>query len=1481
MRVPVTLYIGGQEVEFNSPPEILYTYEETDVSNPTAIKNSFSKTLTIEGTQKNNDLFGHFWRLDRRTVGGGDGIGVAFNALNKVPFNLYVNAELYESGYVRLDNVTNENGKIEYSISLYGGLGSFFSNLEYNSDNGNKLKLSDLAYIDGSDDELDFVINKATVREAWDGLTNTAATKWNVINFVPAYNGVSDSLDASKVLIDIASTDLQTSARASGATYDPYNGYVLMELDKDLTEWETRDLRSYLQRPAIKVSSVISACCNPSNNGGYTVDLDPDFFNSGNTDWADTWMTLPMLTDIVYEPSDIEIGTVTVGEKNGDDYSWYIPIEISTTKIPLNQIQLNVELSLTSLLGETTNLFNSHITSKRNVFGTSTYFNYSSLFVQLVGYNSNGIPVAASNSKNITNVIDYNGAKYYGDVNTYEGNLQYGYNNKYTSILDMPVDLVDSFWRYDSGSGRHKLSEGISLSLEGSEDVATVRLLFRRCAKVDFVHSGNERYEYRTALYFSELSDNTNTMFKEAYTLENPLVTSNDLTVWTNDGIRSNSLITKKMLLNTDYSPCDFLLSYCKTYGLYFIREKEGKKVQILTRNNFYHNFTIDLESLIDRGNELTITPVCADRQWFDFKIEQVDGEFNTQYETTTDTVYGMKRVNTNYAFNPEALDLLDGNIFKGAIECIEKSPYYLKTLDNDVPVYFGQTIKYDLYNGSDTYPVEIAHSYDTVAISPYKWYDCHPKIQLHTEDNSPSDGSNVLVYFNGWGGNTSQDGGNFTYSLTDDVAEMLTLNDGKPCYLYTTNNNGTKAYQYTAIPLFGRYKGNEAGYVERSLDFGQPRQLYLKSLTMSDATEDSTVYNRYWKNYISDLYDKDSKVLRCYVRIAPVRNGGAFVMSDKVSPEWLRYFYWFDNSLWRLNAIEDWNVSSFGTTLMEFIRVQDITNYTTAPSPSIPTYKYPKLKFSSVSSYISQTGQTVQITVDANQSWTASCDTSGCTITPTTGTGNTVVTGGTVSVQNDIITLTIPKYWDEYATDDTRVITVTATGASTGSIDTISFIQPLWKPNVSLSPKGVMLPWDGGNIRLDWSTWNQSDTTFSIMPPVQTSTEGIPMVITRDTRESLQNITPYRFIHYVSIGENTGTTVVGAYWMGGLYRGATQPFFYEYETLRIVQLPEEMVWGVDGKPSDYELIGDSAMTVIVPIPNVKVVAKPSWISYEYGTTTDSASTKIVFSCDENEGYEREGTVILWDEAETTVYSQVKFTMRQLGEYYPNPSRRAQIRRKGYGYVYPVGSELSYNASEQSMRVDVEDTGIDSPWSASTTSNWITLSVSGGTGDGYFYIKVDENDTEEPRNAYVRVMSNSQENTVIVHQSDVAGGGASLIKVKPKNVNVGFASGSSSVTLTNAVGQWTASTNDSWISFETSSGGTGVTSFAFAYAENSGDTERTGTIQISNGIETTTITVKQEGFRLIFNVSPNTLNFNSTGGSQTITVETNGDFTVS
>lgn len=149
----IELRIEGRRADLKEELQISFTYETVDPDKLSTIKNSFSKTVDLPGTKRNNDLFGDLFRIDRyipaTTVPqsynetdfesnvdqGTRNIGFQFDPHKKAEFNLLSNGELISSGYCTLNEiVVNGDNQATYKITLYGGIGNFFYNLTYNED---------------------------------------------------------------------------------------------------------------------------------------------------------------------------------------------------------------------------------------------------------------------------------------------------------------------------------------------------------------------------------------------------------------------------------------------------------------------------------------------------------------------------------------------------------------------------------------------------------------------------------------------------------------------------------------------------------------------------------------------------------------------------------------------------------------------------------------------------------------------------------------------------------------------------------------------------------------------------------------------------------------------------------------------------------------------------------------------------------------------------------------------------------------------------------------------------------------------------------------------------------------------------------------------------------------------------------------------------------------------------------------------------
>ena len=303
----ISLYIAGKKVDLDNNSFILFNYTMEDLSNPTIVKNSFSKQITLKGTPANNEVFGNLYRSDRKTMFGESFTGVFFDPLRKTPFVIYNEmSEVLESGYVKVDSVCRTTGGYEYKITLYGGLGSFLYGLTYD-ENGNKRTLASLKYIHHNGDikHIQSVqLNKNVLTDAWNYLEmgesywqEGSTAMWDIINFAPCYNGFPDDFDADKVLMNSGFYQLLNPVVINGNTYTKKSGCTteLVKMAKKHTEWEMRNIMPFLQRPVISVKSVIQAIVHEGKQQGFDLVLDKTFFSVENPIYEHGWITLPMI----------------------------------------------------------------------------------------------------------------------------------------------------------------------------------------------------------------------------------------------------------------------------------------------------------------------------------------------------------------------------------------------------------------------------------------------------------------------------------------------------------------------------------------------------------------------------------------------------------------------------------------------------------------------------------------------------------------------------------------------------------------------------------------------------------------------------------------------------------------------------------------------------------------------------------------------------------------------------------------------------------------------------------------------------------------------------------------------------------------------------------------------------------------------------------------------------------------------------------
>lgn len=311
----ISLYIEGQKVDLDNDSFILLNMTMEDLSNPTIVRNSYTQQITLKGTPSNNNLFGHIMRLDRVTLNDpARNDSVYFNPLRRSDFIVFNEMnEILMRGYCRLDDVARNGREVEYKVTLYGGLGSFFYELSTKAD-GEKMTLADLRFknlfgnyvspssFKFSQDDQDMVW------WAWEYLRDPNGysdqlgapyyNEWcNIINFAPAYNGLPENFSADKAVCRDAFNNVPNYVRiwkdntSTQFSYKEGTQSNLMLFSKAHTEWEIGDLRWYLQRPVINVAVLIDAIVHSDAATGWEIVIGSDVTGAVR----DLWITLPML----------------------------------------------------------------------------------------------------------------------------------------------------------------------------------------------------------------------------------------------------------------------------------------------------------------------------------------------------------------------------------------------------------------------------------------------------------------------------------------------------------------------------------------------------------------------------------------------------------------------------------------------------------------------------------------------------------------------------------------------------------------------------------------------------------------------------------------------------------------------------------------------------------------------------------------------------------------------------------------------------------------------------------------------------------------------------------------------------------------------------------------------------------------------------------------------------------------------------------
>ena len=146
----------NEKVDLSGDFDLLVTRSIAEIREPQTRQGDWSKTITIPGTKKNNELFGHIFEVSQTITGSGQ-FGTDFNPNLKAECVVLLDGLEQLKGFLRVIQINvTDSDYIEYECAIFGTTSNFYSEIENKQLN-----------------ELDFsaynhTLNIANVMASWD-----------------------------------------------------------------------------------------------------------------------------------------------------------------------------------------------------------------------------------------------------------------------------------------------------------------------------------------------------------------------------------------------------------------------------------------------------------------------------------------------------------------------------------------------------------------------------------------------------------------------------------------------------------------------------------------------------------------------------------------------------------------------------------------------------------------------------------------------------------------------------------------------------------------------------------------------------------------------------------------------------------------------------------------------------------------------------------------------------------------------------------------------------------------------------------------------------------------------------------------------------------------------------------------------------------------------------------------------------------------
>ena len=881
----IRLFLNNKEVELNSSVQFAINKQFEDITSPADIKNDWSKTVQIPFSQSNNKLFGELFKVDRLIVEGDSTLmGIYFDPYKKVDFRLQWGDAVIMQGYAKnIDVVKSANGQGHYNITLNGELGKVFQ--EMRKITFDKTTEDKDFLIDGSK-YVEETISKELIYHLWTNEANTDIVLqdkyYNVIN--PNTGQIHKVSNAKYKVQDILG-------------FVPNNSY---EDDFDYTTYQLKNDRTetFAQTLDGKAKSVGNG---KDDDDDGTIDKGDDNYQTVVGIAADTiigegllpreigeyrsYMQLPYIFFNKLFQIFMKKTKEITGYDTDLDSGWFNESNTYWSKIVYMLNPLNTRKSETI-----ENVYDMRLFADTSYQWTASYPPTTHLNFKLN-------PVQSFSSEEIE-IVNWGVTPPVFNI----GNAIIAPQNGYTILLQAEA-LYENSKRLNT---RFNKDNGLVIEVNiiynnGASDTnktlfidenATVTYnedLYNNVLKVG---SGDTTGGYFTnwelnipslyALYAKEGA--TTARFEvSAYWLNNNSCFDNvqyakmgntadvNVKMYVYDNLKhSYAHFTLNDLWNNEYNLFNEILNYCKQYRIGIFCDDINKTLIFKPLSAYFSEYKIlDWTDKLDMSKEYHIQPITFENKYLLFNYEKYETELNEKYNEKYGLNFGEYRLSTQYEFNTD-----EKEIFKHSKVAIPNTDIVLSWKN----IYDNLTVAYTL-------PAEIS-------------------IYNKDKDKKNVNVFGSMLFYNGL--KPFDTTSNLRpVKISDDTILQLSLQK----YFYSQDTNVIPVSTYPLLDIV--CEENLCTYT-----LPQENYTYLKDSYNSNT---NGIYKNFWENYLNERYNKQNKIVTCYLRLTPY----------DIANFQYNNFIKIENQLYMVNKIYDYQIDENQTTKVDLITIQDIKGYT------------------------------------------------------------------------------------------------------------------------------------------------------------------------------------------------------------------------------------------------------------------------------------------------------------------------------------------------------------------------------------------------------------------------------------------------------------------------------------------------------------------------------------------------------------------------